>query len=53
MALEMAIGVGVVRDSRVDWEAYPYAALFPSSSAEAKFLSSSGEELFNDIKGSV
>ena len=53
MALDMAIGVGVARDIGVDCEAYHYAALFPSSSAEARFLSSSGEELFNDIKCSV
>ena len=50
MALEMAIVVGVGRDIGVDCEAYPYAALYPCSSAEAEPLSRFGLELSNDIR---
>ena len=53
MALEMAIGVGVARDIGDDCEAYPYAALYPTSNAKEEHLSNSGEELSSDIRSSV
>ena len=53
MALDMAIGVGVVRDIAADRDAYPNAALYPSSSAKEEHLSNSGEELSSDIGSSV
>ena len=53
MDLDMAVGVGVARDIGDDCEAYPYAALYPNSSAEEENLSTSGEELSSDIRSSV
>ena len=53
MDLDMAIGVGVARDIGVGREAYPYAGLNPSSSAEAQPLSRSGVEPFSAIRTSV
>ena len=53
MDVDVVIGVGVARDIGDDCEAYPHAALYPCSSAEAEPISSSGVEPSSEISSSV